>query len=69
VKQALEMLGDHVEAVLSADRSPHLLREFYASIGLGSTWHHDARRLWTGLIWGLSWPTSPLSLRPRPIGG
>ena len=22
-----------------------LLREFYASIGLGLTWHHDARRL------------------------
>ncbi len=45
VEQALEMLGDHVEDVLSADRSPHLLREFYASIGLGLTWHHDARRL------------------------
>jgi hypothetical protein len=45
VEQALEMLGDRVEDVLSADRSPHLLREFYASIGLGLSWHHDARRL------------------------
>lgn len=45
VEQALAMLGEHVEDVLSADRSPHLLREFYSSIGLGLTWHHDARRL------------------------
>jgi hypothetical protein len=45
VEQAWEMLGDHVEDVLSPDRPPHLLQEFYASIGLCLTRHHDARRL------------------------
>jgi hypothetical protein len=38
VEQALAVLGDQVEDVLSDDRSPELLHEFYASVGLGLTW-------------------------------
>ena len=45
VEQALEVLGDQIEDILSEDRSPELLHEFYASIGLSLTWDHSARRL------------------------
>ena len=45
VEQALAVLGDQVDDVLSDDRSPELLHEFYASIGLSLTWDHSARRL------------------------
>jgi hypothetical protein len=45
VEQALAVLGDQVEDVLSDDRSPELLHEFYASMGLSLTWDHSARRL------------------------
>lgn len=45
VEQALAALGHQVEDVLSEDRSPELLHEFYASTGLSLTWDQSARRL------------------------
>lgn len=45
VEAAFEALGADIGDVLSADRSPRLLREFYASLGLALTWHHTDRRL------------------------
>ena len=45
VEQAMAVLGDRVGDVLTEDRSPELLHEFYASIGLSLTWDHSARRL------------------------
>lgn len=54
VERVLALLGDRLHLVLAKERSPHLVRELYSSLGLILTWHHADRRLEAEVNLGLA---------------
>jgi hypothetical protein len=74
VEAAFEALQESIGDVLSQDRSPHLLGELYASLGLALTWHHNDRRLAARLDLGptvssVAEPSEEVGLDPVSEGG